>query len=544
MLLPRHTAVLIVGAGPAGLALAIRLRQLGTDCLVIDRLAQPLPWSRALGLHARTLEIFHALGVLEEVRRRSTVQTGVTLHNDEGELMYLDLTTLDAPFPWVLSCPQTEVEAVLLARLLALGGRVIRPLELVFFEQQGKRVLARLEDGAGSHTLTCDLLVGCDGAHSPVRKQLGLGFAGVTEQEHFLLADVAIDWPLSAVSSHAFFLPGGSLLALPMPHSWRLVINQSAAEDKQSAVTLEPFRQRLAEALGECPPLAEPRWLTRFTIHRRLVTHYRRNRVLLAGDACHIQSPLGAQGMNTGLADVFNLAWKLSWFVDGVAGGPLLDSYEAERRPVAKGMLYSVDLLSKASFARSRWLRAGRDWVLKQLGRRPTLGAQLLRRASQLDIHYRTSPLVAEGSHAVFARDLPQPGDRCPDARLVSLSTDDSVQLVDLLADPQHYLLLWLPAQELAEQQITAYALADRLPEEFGSWLRMLVIVPDVDCARRAALDDFEVTVLVDQGQDLAHRFGAQPAIWVLRPDGHIGFRAALTDADQCLDWLRQLRSR
>lgn len=544
MLLPRHTAVLIVGAGPAGLALAIRLRQLGTDCLVIDRLAEPLPWSRALGLHARTLEIFHALGVLEEVRRRSTVQTGVTIHNDAGELMYLDLTTLDAPFPWVLSCPQTEVEAVLQARLLALGGRLLRPLELVSFEQQGELVQARLESPEGSHTLTCDLLVGCDGAHSPVRKQLGFAFDGVTEQEHFLLADVAIRWPLSEVSSHAFFLPGGSLLALPMPDSWRLVINQQADDDTQGAVTIEPFRQRLAEALGDCPPLGEARWLTRFTIHRRLVSHYRQNRVLLAGDACHIQSPLGAQGMNTGLADVFNLAWKLGWFVEGVAGGALLDSYEAERRPVARAMLYSVDALSKVSFARSRWLRTGRDWVLRQLGRRPALGARLLRRASQMDNHYRDSPLVAEGSHGSFDRQLPQPGDRCPDARLRALSGEHSLQLVDLLADPHHYLLLWLPDQDSAEQQIKAYALADRLPEEFAGWLRTLAILPDEASAGRAALADFEITVMIDQEQSFAARFGTQPAIWVLRPDGHIGFRALLADADHCLDWLRSLRSR
>src|SRR5690606_38858334 len=139
-LMPRRARVLVVGAGPTGLTLAIRLRQLGVDCLVIDRLAAPLPWSRALGLHARTLEIFHALDVLDQVRRRSTVQTQVTVHNDQEALLTLDLTTLDAPFPWVLSCPQGDVEQVLEERLQSLGGRVWRNTELLSLRQEGEQV--------------------------------------------------------------------------------------------------------------------------------------------------------------------------------------------------------------------------------------------------------------------------------------------------------------------------------------------------------------------------------------------------------------------
>lgn len=544
-LMPRRARVLVVGAGPTGLTLAIRLRQLGVDCLVIDRLAAPLPWSRALGLHARTLEIFHALDVLDQVRRRSTVQTQVTVHNDQEALLTLDLTTLDAPFPWVLSCPQGDVEQVLEERLQSLGGRVWRNTELLSLRQEGEQVSARLSTPDGEHELACSLLVGCDGAHSRVRELLGITFDGVTVRDYFLIADLAIHWDLSPRSSHGFLLPEGSLIALPMPDCWRLIINLGSAEaddeDAQPELTLAPFQMRLAAALGTCPPLGEPRWLSRFTIHRRLAGRYRQNRVFLAGDACHIQSPLGAQGMNTGIGDAFNLAWKLALYLDGRGGGGLLDSYERERRPVARAMLYSVDVLSRTSFARNRLLRAGRDWVLRFMNGRPQLGARLVRRASQLDVAYPDSPLVGSGSWPP-EREAPEPGARMPD---VMLSVEgEPLRLLDLLRDPRHYLLIQLEATPDPQHWVALYALADRVPLECGEWVRTLVVAPQGALSGLGELREFDVSLLEDTKGEFARRYGEGAALWLMRPDGHLAWRASLRDADQLLVWLRRLRRR
>ena len=542
-LMPRRSAVLIVGAGPTGLTLAIRLRQLGIDCLVIDKLAEPMPWSRALGLHSRTLEIFHALDVLEPVRLLSNVQTAVSVHNDEGILLTLDLTSLEAPFPSLLICPQGDVEKALAERFEALGGRIWRNVSLQSFFQHGDGVVANLLVEGAIHRLDCALLVGCDGAHSRVREQLGISFDGVTEKDHFLIADLDIHWSLSRSSSHGFLLSTGSMIALPMPDCWRLVINQAAADDTESEVTLAPFRERLTAAFGECPPLGAPRWLTRFTIHRRLASRYRQNRVLLAGDACHIQSPLGAQGMNTGIGDAFNLAWKLALFLGGMGGGRLLDSYERERRPVARAMLYSVDLLSRSSFSRNRLLRAGRDWVLKFMSGRPSIGKRLLRRASQLDINYRDSNLVGSGSAGWPAgKEGPEPGDRLPDARLTS--GNDVLHLIDLLRDPRHYLLIQLDDEPDSQQLVTAYALADRVPAEFGQWVRTLVIAGATPARSLRELEEFDVSLLTDQHGEFCQRFGSGAGLWLMRPDGHLAFRASLADADQLLDWLRDFRRR
>lgn len=540
-LMPRRAGVLVVGAGPTGLTLAIRLRQLGVDCLVIDRLPAPSPWSRALGLHARTLEIFHALEVLASVRRHSTVQTNVTLHNEQGPLLTLDLTTLEAPFPWVLSCPQGDVEKVLEERLTSLGGRVWRGVELLSFNQDGEQVHARLATAQGDHALTCSMLVGCDGAHSRVREQLGIAFEGVTVRDHFLMADLAIHWSLSTTSSHGFLLPEGSLIALPMPDCWRLIINLGEQEDDGSEPDLAPFRARLAAAFGACPPLGEPRWLSRFSIHRRLASRYRQNRVLLAGDACHIQSPLGAQGMNTGIADAFNLAWKLALYLDGRGGGRLLDSYEQERRPVARQMLYSVDVLSRTSFARNRLVRAGRDWVLRVMSRRPALVARLVRRASQLDVAYPDSPLVGTG-HWPPGRGGPLPGARMPDVSLDAAG--DRLRLLDLLRDPRHYLLIQLQAEPDPRQWVALYALADRVPAEFGDWVRTLVIAHGPEQEGVAELREFDVSLLSDTDGEFAGRYGEGAALWLMRPDGHLAWRAGISDADQLLTWLRALRRR
>lgn len=542
-LIPRRSAVLIVGAGPTGLALAIRLRQLGVDCLVIDRLAEPMPWSRALGLHARTLEIFHALGVLTAVKQRSATLTKVMIHNNKGPLLALDLTTLDAPFPWVLSCPQAQVEEVLAERFAELGGRILRGAELLSFVQQAGTVAAQLQIDGERHQLQCELLVGCDGAHSQVREQLAVSFAGVTQKDHFLIADLPIDWSLESTSSHGFLLSQGSLIALPMPDCWRLVINQAASEDSEGEVTLAPFRDRLTAALGECPELGEPRWLTRFSIHRRLAGSYRQNRVLLAGDACHIQSPLGAQGMNTGIGDAFNLSWKLALFLRGIGGGRLLDSYERERRPIARNMLYSVDALSRASFSRSPVLRFGRDWVLRLLNRYPRRAAGLLRRVSQLDIAYRDSPMVRQGP-SYWPKDKlgPLPGERIPDVRLQS--RDGPVALVDLLRDPRHYLLIQLEVEPDAAQVLTAYALADRIPTEFGDWVSTIIVRGAEPSDSLRELSEFDVSLMRDQDGAFAARFGPGSGLWLMRPDGHLGYRATLADGDQLIDWLRQFRRR
>ena len=533
--------MLIVGAGPTGLALGIGLRRHGINCCIIDRLEAPSPYSRALGLHARSLEIFEALDVLAPIRKASRRLKAVSVYGDKGFLFELDLTSLKAPYPWVLSCPQSEVEAVLIDRYRMLGGELIRSAELLDFRQDGSGVQARIRQGAEVQTLNAELLVGADGVGSTVREQLGIGFKGVDYSEHFLLADVPWDAaPWSNDRSHGFLQEEGLLLALPLPQGWRLIM--ARREPPETPFSLAPFSERLTSILGDVPDLGEPRWLSQFSVQRRLAQHFRRNRVFLAGDAAHVQSPLGAQGMNTGLADAFNLSWKLAFYLKGFGQGALLDSYEQERRPVAEKMLYGVDMLSRASLVKLPLLRRSRDSLLKLAGSRRNISSRLLRTASQLDVHYRNSPLVTCGPEADvgWRHQGPLPGDRLPDAALKSVRTGHLHQLHGLLRKPVHHLLLQLSESPEHNERLVMYALSDRLGQEYRERVHLTVIA-----ARATANEDVprEGTTRIwrDHEGEFASAFGDQGRLWLMRPDGHLAYRAPMSNADDLLGYLERV---
>ncbi|PHR68543.1 FAD-dependent monooxygenase [Alcanivorax sp.] len=532
--------MLIVGAGPTGLALGIGLRRHGIHCCIIDRLAAPSPYSRALGLHARSLEIFEALDVLAPIRKASRRLKAVSVYGDKGFLFELDLTALKAPYPWVLSCPQSEVEAVLIDRYRMLGGELIRSAELLDFRQDGSGVQARIRQGAEVQTFNAELLVGADGVGSTVREQLGIGFKGVDYSEHFLLADVPWDAPWSNDRSHGFLREEGLLLALPLPKGWRLIM--ASRETPETPLSLAPFSERLTSILGDVPDLGEPRWLSQFSVQRRLAQHYRRNRVFLAGDAAHVQSPLGAQGMNTGLADAFNLSWKLAFYLKGFGQGALLDSYEQERRPVAEKMLYGVDMLSRASLVKLPMLRRSRDSLLKLAGSRRNISSRLLRTASQLDVHYRNSPLVTCGPEADvgWRHQGPLPGDRLPDAALKSVRTGHLHQLHGLLRKPVHHLLLQLSESPEHNERLVMYALSDRLGQEYRERVHLTVIAAqataDEDVPREGT-----TRIWRDHEGEFASAFGDQGRLWLMRPDGHLAYRAPVSNADDLLSYLERV---
>lgn len=548
--LPRQCDVLIVGAGPTGLVLAIRLQQFGVETLLIDRLPERLPWSRALGIQPRSMEILDALEVADTVAKASRGIVGLELFNQRGRLFELDIDAADCRYPHIHSCPQAELERVLEARYLAAGGRFVRALTLTDFTQTGTGVTATLEDAQGArHGVDCQLMVGCDGAHSTVRDRLGLGFEGVAYPDRFLLADLDIDWDLSRDRGHGFLLPSGLLLALPLPEGWRLVLQEDPAQegtpagegDVEPEPPLELFGARLAEAFDEPPVLGPPRWSSRFTLHRRLVGRYRVNRVLLAGDACHVQSPIGAQGMNTGIADAFNLAWKAALFLRGHGGGALLDAYETERRPVARQMLRNVDLMSRTVLARSVVWRGARDSVLRLAGR-TRLGNLWLRRASQLDVHYRDSALVASGPElfASLGKEGPEPGDRLPDVTLTDIQADSPVSLHRLLREPAHHLLIQMSSQLDHHEIVAAYALADRIPATLDGLVRVHVVTGEGWPPPLHELREFPVMLLADDSGAFRARYGDHAALWLMRPDGHLGYRAPIGDGDHLLHYLRE----
>lgn len=478
--------VLVVGAGPTGLALACGLLRCGVPVRVVDSAAGPATTSRALGLQPRGIEVLDRLGALDDLPGRSIAMRQVVVHIRGREIGRL---AVGAPTRLVqragLVVSQAEIEGGLRRRLGQLGAAVewghgLHDVDLA--ETGTATTAAALDDG---EIVQASWVVGCDGAHSRVRKSAGIGFPGVPLVERFLIADVRAALPL-ARDSVAVWLDGEDMVAaFPLPGTdlWRLMAPapEPSGETSPDAV-LAQLTAMLALRSGiNARTVEEALWTSTFRFHRRLADTYRTGRVLLAGDAAHIHSPFGGQGLNTGLGDAENLAWKLALVAGGRAAPALLDTYEAERRPIAQEVLASTSGMTRILLGGSRGARLMRDHVLVPLLNLPPVQRLIWEQASQLRISYHSGPL---GGRSVRR---PRPGDRVPD--LACLRPDgDPTRLhaelgggwVVLAADPAvRAQCAHAAAQRLGADAVTQLAPASEAPRD------ALLVRPDAHLAWR-----------------------------------------------------------
>lgn len=523
--------VLVVGAGPTGLALAAQLHAFGVRFRLVDRLRDRTRESRALGVQARTLELLQALGLGESLIARGSPSTQLVLHLDARVVARLtlgDIGARDTRFPFILFVSQAETEALLGDYLAGAGVQIERGVELTRFEPAANQVdcVLRHDDGQ-EERLRARFLAGCDGAHSAVRRGAGIRFEGGSYPQEFVLGDVEADGALEPHSINSFAGNGIAMFfPLGRPTTWRVIAMSSRGTDLGGPVHAAPENGATGElSLVELqrivdPPtggyvrLRDPVWLTRFHLHHRQTARYRAGRVFLAGDAAHVHSPVGAQGMNTGIQDAWNLGWKLALVARGLASHRLLDSYEAERWPVGHFLLRYTDRIF-ATFTRvisggklAGWIRRfAMPRVLPRAMRSARLRAAAFRFVSELGIRYRRSPAVAEGPPSL--RNGPRAGDRLPDARL----TIDGrvVWLQEAIAGPHLALLLCGDAAEWNPGRVEA------LRQRFSDILAVYHLV------RQPA-----PRMLVDHDGAAMARLGVDDAAqYLIRPDGYIAFRCA-----------------
>ena len=457
---------------------------------VVDRVTGPATTSRANFLHVRGTEVLDRIGALGSLPEESLRAMRITNYLGDRPLMTLefgDPGLRTAAPPMVIS--QAKVEAALRARLADLGVTPEWNRALVGLTQDADGVLAELSDGAH---IRAGWLVGCDGTSSTTRQSVGIGYPGVKLTERFLLADLHLDWDLDRTGTTGWISPHGLLGAMPMPHPqgdlWRLFAYDPEMDQKPTdAAILERIARILPERSGRDVGIGQAEWLSVFTVHRRLADTYRRGRVLIAGDAAHAHAPFGGQGMLTGIGDAENLAFKVALVVRKLASDKLIDSYEAERRPLATEVLRGTSAVTRVNIAANPVGRFLRDRVAPRIFGLAVLQRWITYTASQLWVSYRKGPLGGRGAK-------PRPGDRIPDAACTR-----------------------------------ADGTATRLYRELaGRWV-LLLPAPDATGAVASRRLGTLVTTLYHDGAEAM----------LVRPDAHLAWRGSPGDAGALDRWLR-----
>jgi 2-polyprenyl-6-methoxyphenol hydroxylase-like FAD-dependent oxidoreductase len=479
--------VLICGAGPTGLMLANQLVRQGTRVMLIDRHAGPAQQTRAMAVQARTLEIYDRLGIAPralELGLRGEAANLWANGRRKARIPLGDIGKGMSPYPFVLMLGQDDNERILGDRLRDFGVAPRWKTELLDFEQSDAGVLADVKQPDGTvRRVSAAWLAGCDGAHSRVRERCGITFPGAPYEHVFFVADTVATGPMVPGELNVYLWKDGFHLFFPMKRrdGWRVIGILPANLRASESVTFDDVIPHVRNAAGDALAFQRCHWFSTYRIHHRSASRFRAGRCFLLGDAAHIHSPMGAQGMNTGLQDAYNLAWKLALVVKGRAGAALLDTYEAERLPVAQRLLATTDRAFRLVVS-DTWI-AGlfRTQIMARMAafamRRERARQVAFRTISQIGIRYPQSPL----SRALGALPdgAPRPGDRFPWIPGVVESLDD-----------RRFALI--VAHEMAE---------NRLAHELG---------PDI--------------------QVLTHDL-PWPGSYLLRPDGHVALAGTHLDA-------------
>jgi 2-polyprenyl-6-methoxyphenol hydroxylase-like FAD-dependent oxidoreductase len=497
------TDVLIIGAGPTGLTLACTLAQRRVDFRIVEASPTPQVGSRGKGVQPRTLELFDDLGIVDRVIANGSFGIGVLQYDETGAVTAAPIGARsprpDAPYPSTLLTPQWRVEEALRDRLGGFGGQVEFGVTLLDYEQDEDGVTARLAVADAEHSVRARWLVGCDGGKSIVRHQAGISFLGETlEQFRMMLGDIRLTG-LDRDHWHVWRSVEGFIALCPLPSTDEYQLQASIVPGQGEELSRESFQRLLERRTGRDDiRLEEPGWKSLWRANVRMVDHYRAGQVLLAGDAAHVHSPAGGQGMNTGIQDAYNLGWKLAAVLGGVDAA-LIDTYEEERLPIASWVLgISNDLMNAAVAART--LVMGRNPETTQLG----LGYR--ERSLSQDVRAESEGLRA--------------GDRAPDALgLTALGTP--MRMFDLLRGPHVTLLGFGPRWR---------SLVDACTAQFGDSVRTYIITATPDTA---------ADIVDEQGQ--AHAAYDSDALFVIRPDNYVGFVSTNTDPMPLMNYLRRI---
>jgi 2-polyprenyl-6-methoxyphenol hydroxylase-like FAD-dependent oxidoreductase len=436
----QHSSVLIVGAGPSGLMMAAQLLRYGIQPVIIDSRQGPTSHSKALAVHARSLEIYRQLGVIDRVLAEGKPARGVSFTQNGKKVAELSLDDMGNPrtmFPYLFMFPQNKNERVLLDYLTQNCCPVYWNTTLSSLKQHIGHVDVKLQSGDEETTMSCDWLIGADGSHSTVRRKLNIPFHGDTYQHEFYLADVILD-KQDDDKIHLFLAKHGfaAFFLMPEDRRYRIVGNLPPHLHAKQDLTIDDIKPYLADVIKTDVNIAECNWFTTYKLHHRMAQKFSDQRCFLIGDSAHIHSPVGGQGMNTGLQDAYNLAWKLAGVISKQYRPNILDSYAAERMPVATDLLKTTDRAFTFILSESFFTRILKHWllptILKKIWNSAKLRETFFIRISQTGISFRDSKLNLHLSRSSKIK----AGDRLPYFKLYDEKKQAETDLHEWCAQP------------------------------------------------------------------------------------------------------------
>lgn len=508
------TDVLIVGAGPTGLSLAAQLMRYNIDFVLVDQKETVTNLSKALVVHARTLEIFDQIGLARPAVDHGEIARKLALIRDgkvSTEIRFADYGKGLSPFPFVLIYEQSKTEQLLYDHLRQNGKDVRWQTQLNSLTQDASGVHAVVNSPTGeTQTIDATYAVGCDGAGSPVRHLLNLGFEGSTLPRLFYVADVDMDFAGEAATLHIAFRQDSFLLMIPMEGAthWRLIGNMPEHNEQTGQeTTYDEIAEKALFVMQRPLNVSKVRWFSSYKVHTRHAERFAVDRCFLAGDAAHIHTPAGGQGMNTGIQDAYNLAWKLALVLRGRATRALLASYNEERLANAKQLLKTTDQFFDAMTGDTWLLQFFRDNVFPGLAgvinQFDFTRAAIFPTLSQIGINYRAGSLSRQQGDVTLAV---KAGDRMPYFLV------DGVNLYDKLREPKFHLLIFVDGENNYSN-----------------------LVPEIE-RRYGQLLDTTILPLYPRVVDLFDT--EKPFIVLLRPDNYIGFLTTSMNPDGIYGYL------
>lgn len=505
--------VLIVGAGPVGLFCANELTRHGLTCRIIDKKNSISDKSKALGIHIRTLDVLEDCGLIDEVLKQGQKVIGAIFKSKGNTLINAHFNEIEADRNFLIDLPQNKTEDIFYQSLQNKDIQVEWETELTHLTQSKNEITATIQKKNNKIELfNANWLIACDGAHSTVRHQVGAEFKGSSYQQAWWLADLLIDWQVPENKMALYISDKGPLACFPMGNKrYRLVV--TAPKDSKGDPSLEDIDNEFKKRSSDPATLTNPIWLTAFSIHHRQIQQYRYDRVFFAGDAAHIHSPMGGQGLNTGIQDVYNLAWKLALVEKGKAQPNLLNSYHEERFPVGQAVLKKTDVMTRMMLLTNPLAITMRNTFIKFITSFNLVKKTLIKDIAELNISYSQSPIVYQSGTVKQLK----AGESLPDFQLIDNATQKRANRNAIIQGTLHHLFIF--SGTISKKIPELINLSNYLAKQYYHSIQVhLILDQKPDNANE------QVKIWLDDQQQVHNRFGIKkPTLLLVRPDKYIG---------------------